>query len=509
MQPAVRIIVLALFAGCAFSGPARAALPKAAASATASVQQATLRSAMADAHRLATTDWPAGKSAYLRIFDTGAFANLPDSERHDALVRASRLAEHNNDAEPMQAWLIRATALPQAGVDDWLRRLGASYTLEDFRDCADALTHVSRQWPSSLERAQSNAIFRIVRMVDNDDRDDATRHRELLSALFDARWTIEGVAPDSLWFDLARLQLAQGNVDRAAQVARRIVNPRQVMMLIVDRRFDRITSAEGFERDLKAVYSTALQRANARSWAKPASLDGRLDAILLRIAGGRPDEALKLAEEVVARVVDGDGATYYSDFGDNYAWVQNNRARALGRLGRWDEALSQLRKAARRPESGGVNVSQSLNLGMMYAMLNRGDDADDAISEIGPMSGYGRTVEASVRLLVALQRDDAAAVQRQLDYLREHRDESPANYQEALVHAGRDEAAIDWLIERLRSERWRADALAEMQDYLDVTLAPVEAERMTRWRRIVALPRVQAALQPVGRIIAVPMAPGE
>lgn len=168
--------------------------------------------------------------------------------------------------------------------------------------------------------------------------------------------------------------------------------------------------------------------------------------------------------------------------------------------------MAQLRKAARRPEKGGLNVSQTLNLARLLARLERIDEVEEAMEELGNMSPYGRMQLALNRLIVADAQADTAAVTAQIDAMRADRSEAMSGYQVALVLAGRIDAAAALLIERLRSEDWRRDALSEMQTYAEVAQTPRDKAHMTRWREVIARTDVQEALDAVGRIERVPFA---
>src|SRR5258708_12052027 len=88
----------------------------------------------------------------------------------------------------------------------------------------------------------------------------------------------------------------------------------------------------------------------------------------------------------------------YDDINDNLIWILNNRAIALGGLGRRDEELELLIRAARRPEHGDPNVSQAINLGQFYCDLGRPKDALFAILDVEKTSPYGRSPVQSAPL---------------------------------------------------------------------------------------------------------------
>lgn len=458
------------------------------------------RLSIAKAHGLAGREaWAAAEAEFAKAIDSPGFADLNDAEQYTALSQAARLSVAHGDTATAHRWLSRSSAYARAADMDWHLRLRAAFDLADYVDSGRCIATIARRWPDTLDQLNERAIFRVAAMLDKNPAQEADR-RELLDSLFDARWTDDGVAPDGLWLDLVRLQLKQGKADKAAVVARRIAAPRSVLALLVDRRYDALTNQEGFERDIDQVAATALRRAEARARAAPERLQPRVAVQVLLLEDRQFERVLASSDEVIARVGGDGGGSAYADFDEEYPWILDSRARALRGLERWDEALAQLRKAARRPEHGGLNVSQSLNLGMLYAELDRPADALEMIEELGSMSDYGRMVRESIALIVAVTNGDAAAIAEHLDYLRDHRDDAIGQYQDALLAADRIDAAADLMIERLRSERWRSDALLSVQDYAPVPMTPLARRNKDRLSRIMAMPRVRAELDKIGRI---------
>ncbi|MGA8277665.1 MAG: hypothetical protein WB784_05680 [Rhodanobacteraceae bacterium] len=214
-----------------------------------------------------------------------------------------------------------------------------------------------------------------------------------------------------------------------------------------------------------------------------------------------------LSDSVIAPADNGNGANAFKDFNEYYVWILDNRSRALQGLGRWDDAVTQLRKASRRPENGAINVSQALNLGALYADLDRPDEALAAVSDLGTVSPYGRMQLEQVRLMASIKREDELAVDTHLAFMREHRADAIGTYQRALLAANRMDAAATFLIELLRSEVWRGRALTAMQEYAGVPMAPSTMVTNARWHAVIARPGVQSELTKVGRIEQINLAP--
>ena len=186
------------------------------------------------------------------------------------------------------------------------------------------------------------------------------------------------------------------------------------------------------------------------------------------------------------------------DAGEELAWTMDYRARALAQLGRFDEAVAQLRAAAERPEYGAPNVSQSINLAGLLADLGRGAEAEAIVAQVMArgLSPYGRMQAEAVR---ACARTGPAA--EALAYLREHQADAPAALQDALICEGDLQAAARLYIERLSDPDRRTSALAELQDYATPpVMTPLQQAAIRRREQLRRRPDVQAAIARVGRI---------
>lgn len=477
--------------------PAAAAKPASEAEAEPESPAATARQALRLAFaQFRDGDIAAADRGFSAVAASAGFDALDDREQYEVLALAGRLAGERGEPARAHPLLVRASGYAQAEGGIWHARLLAASALDDDVDVARCVARISRRWPQVLQEYDGWAIVRLASRLE-ERPEAAAEHRELLDALFDTGFNIDGESPDGLWLVLARLALEQDHVTRAAAVARKIRAPRSVVALHADRRFDRVVDdASRFALD--AVIEADLARARRVAEATPDRLDPRTVLQRRLLDAGRFAEALASADEVVARVADGDGETHYADFEKEYVWILDHRAQALQGLGRWDEAVVQQRRAARRPENGRMNVSQALNLAWLYAELGRDEEALEAVEDLGAPSPYGRMQLEMLRLMVAVQRQDAAAVERHLAFMREHRDDAVATYQLALAHADRADEAAALLIERLRSTDWRSDALSEVQTYLDVPAPPIKKARRARQAAVAARADVRTAIAAVG-----------
>lgn len=459
----------------------------------------TVRQAIRRAYYLTqANDLPAAAATIDEVLRSPSFAKYPAQERYAATLLAGAIALERGEADIAHRWLVLATEFKQADSADWHTRLRAAYDLKDYSDAARCVTQIARRWPKTLVEIREQAIFRIGIQLKEEKSDDA--YRDLLESLFDAEWTSNDADPDALWVDLTRLLLARNDVRKAKQAASRVHVPLEIVALRADRRFDRITRKDPEAFDVARAIDSALKNAEAEAHASPDRLQPLMRLQIRLLESSKFERVISIADDVIAKTTASSGAKTYADFDDYYVWFLDHRAQALAWLGRWDEGLKQREKAARRPEGGQMNVSQVINLGELYNALGRPRDALDAIAEVGAMSPYGRMQLEMVRLDASLQLDDTQAAANHLAFMREHRTDAIGTWQTALVIADDSQGAVNLLLERLKREDWRNQALVEIQDYADLPATPVLSKRRAQWKALLARPEVRSAIENVGRI---------
>jgi len=426
------------------------------------------------------------------------FAQLPTNLRYRALLISSMIAAENEQQAKAHELATRATSFDQADRTAWMIRLSCAFAIGDYPDAAQSLTVLAQRWPDKLGDIQPQAIMQLHRELAQPPQ--AELDRNMLDALFDGGWKVDGVEPGDLWRDLALLHLGRQEIARATTVALRIDSAQTALSMRVDKRYDAITASHPQAFDVDRLLIAQIAAAQARMQAYPDQLTPVTDLQELLLLARQYPSVLSISDAAVKHAADGDGGTVYTDFSDRYNWILDNRSRALLRLGRFDEALRTEVLAARRPEQGMMNVSQLINLATLHADLQHPDKAAEVIVELGSMSPYGRMQLESVKLKIALGRQDKTATADAMGYLREHRADAIATWQDALLlHGDLDEAAA-LLIERLGKPAWRNDALVAMQHYAEVTETPLEKLLHQRWNTVTARDDVQAAMQKVGRV---------
>jgi hypothetical protein len=433
-----------------------------------------------------------------RIIAAADFDLLPTALRFQTLNVAAVIAFQDKQYAKAHRLAIRATGFDQATGAAWMVRLFAALYTNDNPDAGRCVGAIAKQWPKQLDDIRPQGIVQThhaLRVAHEDDVD-----RSMLDALFDANWQAEQNTWDALWRDLALMQIEHNDPTRAATVARRIRSASTALSMRVDMRFDPITRRDPQTFDVNHLLAAQIQAARARIKAHPDQLEPvqRLQDLLLE--QGRNAEVLAVSDAAVAHAEHGDGEKTYTDFGSSYNWVLNQRSLVLAHEGHWDDAVREMTRAARRPEGGGVNVDQSINLAGLFADLDQPDKAATAIVEPGEMSPSGKMQLEYVRLQIAIEKNDSDATAKHMAYLREHRTDDIATWQRALLRHGDLDAAAALLIQRLKAPDWRSAALVEMQHYVHSEQTPTMKTMDQRWNSVTSRLDVQATLAKVGLV---------
>jgi hypothetical protein len=433
------------------------------------------------------------------------FAGLPEEVRSQTIYLAGLIAWETGEYDKAHGFAVRATHLPEADNTAWMLRYSSAFAIKNYGDAAYSLTMFTQRWPRKLDDVLPDAVVQLHYQLKRAHEDETDRL--MLDELFDAGWKNKGTEPSNLWRDLALLHLQRDEVARATKVALRVTSGQIALSMRVDKRFDAITLAHPDAFDVDRLIAKEIADTKAQIAAHPDQLQPITDLQELFLLTGQPRNVLSISDAIVARAEKREGAKAYTDFSERYNWILDYRSRAFKRQGQWDKAIATEVLAARIPEQGGINVSQSINLGELYAELDQPDNATNAIIQLGDVSPFGQMQMEGVKLRAAVDRHDEQAASAAMAYLRAHRAEDLDTWQDALLLRGQLDEAAALLIERLENPEWRTDALVDVQHYADVARTPMEKTIHDRWNIITARPDVQAAVQKVGRIETFAIAP--
>jgi hypothetical protein len=464
-------------------------------------EAAALTQQLADAKRLVNDkDWPRALAALRAVVDARTFRSLPRDVQYRALAVASRVAIYHGPAKLGYEYLGRLIALPQSNYDDWLQRLRAADKLDNRADTVGTLTVMMQRWPDRTGQLNPAYIVRVINEARGLPDDKAS---SLLQALFAAHWKLKwGIEASAAWRDLTLLLLEKGRLPEALNVSAHVTDVYVLVAMRADRRFDAVVAASPAQFDIEAAAEREFQAFQEAADKSPQSLELKSWVINSLLRQQHYEAALAAADSVLSDI----RSTIYpeklfEDYADRVPWFLNLRSIALQRVGRWDEALTQLAAASLLSEPGGGNVDELINLGILDCALGRPRDALAAIGRVGERtSPYGAMQKEAVTLDAAVQLADEKPIERSLQYLHMHRADAPNTYEEALVIANQLHRAARVLVAQLLDTSERQDALLGVQAFAPTPGTPRDMEIDARHRAVMLRPEVQAAIQKVGRV---------
>lgn len=503
--PALLVVLIALLTGCA-TAPDRA--PGLAQSSPPSAQPparghdpSQLRKilAQADVHfagdRLADAE-----VAFAQALADPAFASLPAEERRAALSAAARVAVRIDEHERARDRFRQAIQASPADAGDHFYLSQLEFDLDNKQASARLMVEVIQRWPVLVHEYSSTHIFRLLYpgTLSADDR------MTLLEALFASDWDQGAPGADSAWFDLVPLRAQRGDRDGAREVAARIRHPSLLASMRVDRQFDGLFDPAGPAGDLANAAAQYVVWTESLADRDPPTPGLELSLSYARLTAGQHQETIAGVDAALRRL---DGARGEDLPGLKQAdapWLLNNRAIALRRLGRFDEAYADLDRASRMAERGSKNVSQKLNKAQFLVALGQPRHALAELDDLGNTSVYGRMVGAEVQVRAGLALGDQALVDQGLDFLREHRQERPTSLVETLVRAGEIDEAAAVLVELLGDPVERPSALTLLQEHRTGPALPDHRQWLHNRQALLARRDVKEAVQRVGRIESLP-----
>ena len=503
MRPSINAIIaifgLLLASGQAYAQPQEATSvdDPAAASVAAepSADTSRYRAKLDAAQALASAADHLGASRALSsVIGDDRFGDLPAEDRRITLSMAAWAAIQLRQLPRARDFYLQATNADPRDPDDWYRLSMVEASLDNHDASARALQEMVEVWPELLDNLDDGFVFQLIYAME--PHSDA--RLSLLQALFDANWTNNHISPSSAWYELALMRIMRNQPEAARAAISRIESPEALIKIRSDRRFDSLINSASRAFDVEDAARRRVEDLRQHASVQPTRLELRTQLSYALLTAGLNDAVLALADEVEV-LIEGSDEAPFTDM-DERLWVANNRAIALRRLGRTDDALAALHRASHLDEAAADNVSQALNLGHFYTSLVRPDDAIAAVALKGDMSGYGRMVQATVRHRAALQKDDRGGAAKQLRYLGGHRKDAELIWVEALLDASRVDEAASVVIELLASPADRPDVLNWAQTYRVADPLPGDVQLRAGRAALLARTDVLDAVAKVGRI---------
>jgi len=396
-------------------------------------------------------------------------------------------------------YLILATESPGATLQQWMMRLDATTAIKNPDETARTLVVILGRFPEAKDELFDDFVLQIAASPEV-DRDGAF---ELRLALLRSGWSHH--EDSRIWLKLVDDLIARGRGAEAESAIARVTAAPNRMQLFAMRRYDAARPADA-TFDIGAAYAADLELARTRAEAPGATIEDRNAFVTALWARGRLDEALVLADAILAAPSPDAKAEPEAESG--LTWSMDTRAHILMALGRHDEAVEQARAAALRAEYGRPNVSQTINLGGILLRLERYSEARDAVAAINAAqaSAYGLMQALQIRACAAHSLSDDVAATALFTLLDAQWRDAPNATYAALACRGDEDGMARLLVEMLADPENQAIGVAYMHRYLDSAPVSNFDRRMTeRHFEVIARSEVLAARAAVARVYDIPI----
>lgn len=438
------------------------------------------------------------------------FAQLPPEVQRAGFMILASLDLRTGQREESQTVALKATTLKGAGANEWGTVMSAALARRDYREAAVALTSMAN-YPNGLARVSDNTIlplWALLRTVPG----HADVRFQLGQALIAANWRPHGAFDDlsSFIIDQSAMLLDRGDVAEARGVIGFVDDPvTAVVGARVDKRFAPLFATNPAAFDLPSLHTRRIGHIEDAVAQAPNLLSGYSEKADNLIIAGRFKDALQVMDDALARAQPADDSpSPYADLQQALAGALSTRAKALATLGRYDEAVAELAKAANRPENGHLNITQRFTYARLLIQLGRTKEALQALDDITPAdtTASGLALIEHLRVCAAAVDHDQIGVKAGIEALRARMPSSSASLEDALICAGDLDGATQLYLDRLKDPEQRVYALAWAQDYLH---PPAPTGPHPNYddlkRRLLARPDVKAAIDAVGHVDSVPL----
>lgn len=432
-----------------------------------------------------------------RLLADPRFATQESGLRHDAYSLSTWLAWQARDYKKALASSRQSVAADPDVMEDWYPLATLEYDEGSREAAAKAIARLIRQWPEQIETIDSSLVAQLVYQ----SKLQSPVRMDFLQAMTGANWMHGRVQDSGLWYELTLMQLLDGQVQQARESAQHVSSPEFIVKLRSDRQFDPLIDRNAPQFDVGLAAKNQVDVLQKLASATPDSLQLRNELNDAMLTAGMTQAALHHSDLILAKLAQmAEDDPLFSDI-DTKIWTMNNRAVALRRLGRTDEAIKQLETASRFDENGGANVSQILNLAQSYCSTGRPQEARATLERLGKyLSPYGEMVKVSTEHRIAVQTNNSVAAKKAMAYLREHRSTSYSLYLWALLETQQLDQAAELLKGLLASPEDRSEALGWAQQTIVVPPQPADLVPSANLRAVLARADVVSAIAEVGHV---------
>lgn len=453
-------------------------------------------------YSVAKTDQKQADELLDRLLADPEFASQDSSLRHDAYWLSTWLALQVEDLQKALASARHSVAADPGVMEDWYPLATLEYDAGNRDASAKAIARLVRQWPEQMETIDFGLVAQLV----HQSKLQPSVRLDFLQALTQANWMHGRSQNSSLWYELTLMQLLDGNIQQARESAQHVSTPEHIVNLRSDRQFDPLIDRDSPKFDVALAARNEVDTLQRLASAAPDSLQLRNELNDAMLTAGMTQAALHHADLILAKMEQmSEDDPLFADM-DTKIWTMNNRAVALRRLGRSEEAIQQLEAASKFEEEGQPNVSQILNLAQSYCSMGRPQEARATLERLGKyLSPYGEMVKASTEHRIAVQTSDVVAAKKAMDYLREHRSASYTLYLWALLETQQLDRAAELMKGLLASPEDRTEALGWAQHSIEVPPQIADVAPAANLKAVLARADVASAITKIGYVEQYPI----
>ena len=461
---------------------------------------------------IARGDCGEGLGEARRITERGAFKGFPEQSRGAIWTFAAVCADRKGLYDEALVDARNASEVPGATWGVWAFRLRAATKAKQLEDGPAAVEALAKASPATLDALPVSVFWQFKHDAVAAGRPElAMRIYAALEAANYAPADVSQGGADAIWLDDAGMAADAGDARHAGALIARLASTGALVHAKLDGRFAAIVAADPARFDLRAAALRQLERDRADMLTRPDRLAEVMAVASDLIGLERFDEALALDQAALDRIAKAaKGEPAFSDQEGRLAWLYESKADALTGLGRFDEALAAMRAAARTPPAtGGLNVSQMLNLADLLGTLGRPAEALATLQPLGApgaATDYGMAWVRAERVCADDQLGQANQAAADVAWLAAHRADYTGARLRALFCAGSADDVAAEFIGELKDPDQRDAALVRLSEFdPPAATTPVWAAELALLAAVRDRPDVRAAVAAVGHTERIPL----
>lgn len=388
----------------------------------------------------------------------------------------------------------------------WRIRLLLELQRSNLPAAVDTIETISRNDITTLNNVPVEWLIDLSRALFRTDGSGPLQRR-LYNVLLRNDYQPRAAVPvtDVFRRNYALLLARTGESEFALAVARQIQATPILIALSVE---PGVRSVVAADFDARASLEQYLAMLRSRVSEFPDSLELQIEIASAERQLGRVSAALATLAAADPRA---ENAPNYADRDQRLNWWWDGVARAQAAANNYDAAIFAMGVGATVDESGGLNVSQAINLGETHLRFGRADRALASLAPFDrnspPVSPYGEAAMRYVRGCAAALTGNTALAASDLAYLRAHANDNPQALVNVLLCQNDIDGAAVLYIARLDDPEKSGAALLELSDFDLQTAVSQQDPVASRLPALKARGDVQAAILRAGGIRRFNVAP--